>query len=382
MALDATGVRGGAAAAGPGSGGTMADVAGKLIASHRSGGGLDAPALLADLKSQTAADPSGGQALRTAVDARLTPVERGQLAAAADGPSPAPSGDSEGVGAFFDGAVRGDFSGNNSWSKLAGQTAVGFVPIAGQIADARDTAAAIGQVWRGEEGGWLNLGAAAIGWVPGIGDAAKAAIRGGSNVAEAGADVAAHTLKQADEVAPQALKQGDEVADAALEVRKFDNAADFNKAANDATPNMRYEYGGYAYETDALGRVKISEGEIGLTATGRNDSALQADIGREGRDTDVGFHIIADRFGGQTNRLNVVPGNGKPIGDGLPNLNQGPYKQFENTVGKLAGDPKNTVEVRIEAAYDSGNTTTRPDRFEASYRVNGGLWSTQSFVNK
>jgi hypothetical protein len=40
--------------------------------------------------------------------------------------------------------------------------------------------------------------------------------------------------------------------------------------------------------------------------------------------TDVGFDLIATY--GPTNRLNVAAGNGKPLADRQPNLNQGAYE--------------------------------------------------------
>ena len=129
--------------------------------------------------------------------------------AANDGGTTAPAQsdqNGEGVGAFVEGAVLGNFSDNHSWSATAGQVVVGFVPIVGQIADARDTVASVGQVLRGEEGGWLNLGASIVGWVPGIGDAAKAAIRGGGNLAEAGVDVGKTVARNADEAAETGAK--------------------------------------------------------------------------------------------------------------------------------------------------------------------------------
>jgi hypothetical protein len=169
---------------------------------------------------------------------------------------------------------------------------------------------------------------------------------------------------------------------AAITTRRFSNVDDFNAAANNAAPNTKYEFGRYSYTTDNTGRVVKAEGRIDLSPAGRNDPSLQASIGREGRSSDIGFHLIGDRFGGQTNRLNVVPGNGRRIGDGLPNLNQGAYKRFENTVAELARDPNNRVEVRIESRYNGGNISNRPDEFVASYRVNGGRWRTQTFVNK
>ncbi|SDA36208.1 DNA/RNA non-specific endonuclease [Sphingomonas sp. NFR15] len=341
-----------------------ASLAASLLAANRLGGALDAPALAAAVKAQAGGDEAKTAALATALEAQMTPVERGQFAAALHADS------QEGIGSFFEGAVKGDFAGNPSWSATAGQVAMGFVPIAGQIADVRDAAHAIGQIWNGETGGWTNLAASAVGFIPGVGDAVKGLIRGGE---KASAEVAGAVAKHADE----AVQAGEKLA-----VKRFSTAAEFNASANKAAANTRYEYGSYAYTTDAKGRVQTAEGKIALTPTGRNDNPLQSQIGHEGRDTDVGFHLIADRFGGQTNRLNVVPGNGKPIGDGLPNLNTGAYKRFENTVADIAAKPGNTVEVKIEAKYEGANASKRPDDFIASYRVNDGKWRTQSFVNK
>jgi hypothetical protein len=90
--------------------------------------------------------------------------------------TPAPS--AEGVGSFLEGAVAGDFSENDSWSAVAGQTAVGFIPIVGQIADARDIAAAASAVYNDEDGSWARLGIAAIAIVPGL-DFLKAGSRVG-----------------------------------------------------------------------------------------------------------------------------------------------------------------------------------------------------------
>jgi len=58
------------------------------------------------------------------------------------------------------------------------------------------------------------------------------------------------------------------------------------------------------------------------------------------------------------------------------------YKRFENTVATLAEDPAKRVEVKIEARYNAGNVSNRPDEFVASYRVDGGRWREQSFINK
>lgn len=104
--------------------------------------------------------------------------------------------------------------------------------------------------------------------------------------------------------------------------------------------------------------------------------------GNDARATDVGFHLVADSLDGPTVRLNVVPGNGKPIGDGIPNINQGAYKAFENQVRALASQPGNKVEMMVEPRYSPGNLTTRPDEFVASYRVNGEDWVNRRLLNK
>ncbi len=149
----------------------------------------------------------------------------------------AEDGSSEGIGSFFEGAIAGDFSDNDSWSKTGGQVAAGFVPVWGQIADARDTAAAIGQVWNGEEGGWLNLGAAAIGWVPGFGDGIKAAIRGGDRVV---AETAEQAIRRADDAAEAGLRNADTVARVSSRpewLQRLDAGNEFNALRRSEYPN-------------------------------------------------------------------------------------------------------------------------------------------------
>ena len=110
-------------------------------------------------------------------------------------------GDSQGPGfweSVGEGAIVGDFSDNESWTKTISQTIVGVIPIVGQVADARDTVAALKGVWDGKDGAWTNLALAGIGWVPLFGDAAKGGIRLTRKAARAAAEAAA---KKADEIA-------------------------------------------------------------------------------------------------------------------------------------------------------------------------------------
>src|SRR5690606_20666549 len=84
----------------------------------------------------------------------------------------------EGIGSFFEGAFAGDLSGNDSWSATTGQVAMGFVPIAGQLADIRDIAAAGSDVVQGGEGAWARLGSAVVATIPGL-DFLKSGSRAG-----------------------------------------------------------------------------------------------------------------------------------------------------------------------------------------------------------
>lgn len=74
----------------------------------------------------------------------------------------------EGLGSFLEGALAGDFAGNESWSATSGQTAMGLVPVAGQIADIRDITAAGADVLGGTDGAWVRLGVAVVAIVPGL----------------------------------------------------------------------------------------------------------------------------------------------------------------------------------------------------------------------
>ncbi|WP_394829598.1 hypothetical protein [Pendulispora albinea] len=111
-----------------------------------------------------------------------------------------------GVGDFFKGAIQGDFGGDNGWSGIAGQVVTGFIPVVGQIADARDTIAGIKAVVNGEPGGWAQLGGAAVAWIPGVGDGLKAGIKGARHADEVADATAGVIAKNSDEAASQGAK--------------------------------------------------------------------------------------------------------------------------------------------------------------------------------
>lgn len=167
-------------------------------------------------------------------------------------------------------------------------------------------------------------------------------------------------------------------------VVRFATEADFNAAAKNATPNTRYEYKRLAYTTDEQGRVSVAEGVADRVKGHRASSALQTEIGHTGYTTDVGFHLIAHIFGAVVNELTVVAGNGKRVaGDPEPNLNGSAYKtQFENIVRDYLDNSSHIVEIQVVSIYDSGNSTSRPDRFRVRFRTDAGTWVTVPFENK
>lgn len=124
-----------------------------------------------------------------------------------------------------------------------------------------------------------------------------------------------------------------------------------------------YEKEDMVSKTDDIGRPVPVQGKLSLNAAG-GDTKLQRSIGKgpNAKDSDVGFHLIADSLGGPTNKLNVLPGNGKSIDDGLANLNTGEYATMEKRPRGALNDGKD-VDIEIQPIYKEGDST-RPERFE------------------
>lgn len=101
------------------------------------------------------------------------------------------AGSAEGVGSFLEGALAGDLADNGSWSALGGQTAMGLVPVAGQIADVRDIAAAGADVFDGTDGAWVRLGVSVIAIIPGL-DFLKGGSKAGRKALGEAAGAATH----------------------------------------------------------------------------------------------------------------------------------------------------------------------------------------------
>ena len=243
---------------------------------------------------------------------------------------------------------------------------LGLIPVVGEPADA------INAIWYAAEGNAVDAALSSASLIPFLGWGAT----GGKWARRAltAEDIATFAARGIDIDKLRSLDATLEVVARADGVPiphlKFDDLEAFNRAANVPHPNAIYEYKGVAWETDALGRPSSVSGKLNLGDGGRN-SDLTAEIGKEGLPHDIGFHLIADSLGGPTNRLNVLPGNGKPY-DGLTNLNQGQWASMERKIrNALRGETPGNVEIHIEPIYYDTNVSTRPNEFVVNLKIDG-----------
>ena len=269
---------------------------------------------------------------------------------------------------------------DDPWWSSAGHIvldALGLIPGIGELADLANGA------WYYAEGNVVDGSLSMVALVPLGGQAATGAKWGRKVLTGEAAEAVLKNLdnvplNQMDE-SVQLLAKADNVEPG---VFRFDSMDDFNRAANNPHPNVRYEYEGMSWRTDVEGRPIEVGGELKLNPVGRNDPKLQTDIGKGpgSRDSDVGFHLIADSLGGPTNRLNVLPGNGKPIDDGLANLNQGAYAKMERELRGALKEGK-SVSIDIRPVYPNPKDP-RPSEFAVGAWVDGKWREFGPFINK
>jgi Flp pilus assembly pilin Flp len=167
------------------------------------------------------------------------------------------------VSEFFAGAIQGDYGEGSSIARTVGQIGVGLIPIVGQAADLRDLTAAVGSLRRREPGAGLGVVAASIGFIPGVGDAAKAAIRGasaarsGSRVAE-GAGHAAPSRARAPESGAQTASAAAPIADTALPGGTFSTV---RREGDDVVKEIRetVEYGREPWHLSPAERAMVAD---------------------------------------------------------------------------------------------------------------------------
>jgi hypothetical protein len=254
----------------------------------------------------------------------------------AGGGSSVPAG--EGVGSFFEGALAGDFAEENeSWSKVGGQIVVGFIPYVGQVADARDTLAAVDHIWDGKDGAWGDLALAGIGWIPVGGDIAKTVLRIGRKEAK--------LLKAGEQV----LKHADDAARVGAKLA------------------IKFEHGVGGRLEKAV--AKIEPHHIG---TGTDTTEAARNLARRlGKETDDAGHAIGNNLGGPGGATsgNIFPMN--------PTVNRGAFAQFEKLVAEQVKAGK---EVLVEVVPRYQGNATRP--FEIVYNVIiDGKTVTRTFPN-
>ncbi len=148
----------------------------------------------------------------------------------------------------FSEVVKGDFhEGKTTWTGTLLNVGVGIIPIAGQAADVRDTAAAAKNLWN--EPSWGNagiLGLAIVGWVPLVGDAVKGGVRVGRKVAkEAAKEALEKTAKEGlekaeKEIAEKATKESTAKAEKAAAEKAANEAA---KRADDKALDRAFKGG-------------------------------------------------------------------------------------------------------------------------------------------
>jgi len=137
---------------------------------------------------------------------------------------------------------------------------------------------------------------------------------------------------------------------------------DLNSLINEnLSPNTTYKVDGYEYKTDEQGRVSEVSGTLLLIKRGRNKlTQKEAKEEKDGFNTDHGGHLIAQRFNGPAEKINLVPMDGK--------LNsEGGWKKLEDKWAESLKKGK-SVHVKINIIYDKN--TSRPVAFEVLYIIN------------
>lgn len=144
----------------------------------------------------------------------------------------------------------------------------------------------------------------------------------------------------------------------------YDDNGNKYREGDKILPNIECEIGGYKYRTDDLGRTISAEGDIQVKD---HEGYLKINESRdvvgngELKDTDDRGHLIANRFNGKGDLINLVPMDS--------NLNRhGDYKMMENTLAQ-AKEAGADVSVKIEPIYEG--SSFRPTEFRVTSYIDG-----------
>jgi hypothetical protein len=129
---------------------------------------------------------------------------------------------------------------------------------------------------------------------------------------------------------------------------------------DDLRPNATYHHGGYEFRTDEHGWPKSVSGKLDLK-TGKRNLRLQRQVGKMGRPTDVGGHLIGVRFNGPSDAYNLIPQDA--------DLNNKAWKRMENF---WASSLESGNEVRVKIEPIRHGEGVRPVAIEATYQIDRG----------
>ena len=157
-----------------------------------------------------------------------------------------------------------------------------------------------------------------------------------------------------------------------LKTIELNTREEFRMASRNPQPDTVYVFEGHSYVTDEHGRGVTTSGILRFDP-GHRFREEDREIGRQGREGDIGFHAGADRFGFQGGALNVSPGDAK--------LNRGTYRRLEN---KLAAYVRNghKVQASFVRIFHEGNTSARPDEYRVFFQVDDQPVQYRTFRNQ
>ncbi|WP_186649854.1 DNA/RNA non-specific endonuclease [Fluviispira vulneris] len=161
-------------------------------------------------------------------------------------------------------------------------------------------------------------------------------------------------------------KQGEEDF---IKLKSGDNG-NWNPELRNPQKNSKYLVdNSTVYETDDQGRVKFVFAELKLQNKDRY-SYEQTKVRKQGNPGDEGGHLIANRFGGPSEAINLVPMDS--------NLNRREWNKMENLWADALklGD---RVEVKIIPVYLSNGK--RPDEFKVQYKIGNNKSVEKNFNN-
>ena len=134
--------------------------------------------------------------------------------------------------------------------------------------------------------------------------------------------------------------------------------------------NMKYEVDGIEYVTDNMGRVESVTADLDDFVRVRlgNQQIRAVDI-KDGIGGDQGGHLIASRFYGPGEQINLFPQSST--------LNQGKWKSMENLWANAMSEGMD-VKVKIKVKFDGDSK--RPSGYEVDYWIDGD-YNYEKFSN-